>query len=66
MIIHIKRGIKGKPAKVAINSPKLIKIMKEKDKLPNEEEQQFMLVTMQDILKTKLCSKKAQPPNGVK
>ena len=32
------RGIKGIPAKVDINSPKLMKIMKEKDKLANEKE----------------------------
>ena len=60
------RGIKGKPAKVAINSPKLIKIMKEKDKLANEEEQQFYVGDNVRYIKNKVMMEKAQPQNGAK
>jgi len=56
------RGIKGKPAKVAINSPKLIKIMKEKDKLANEEEQQFFVGDNVRYIKNKVMFEKGTAP----
>ena len=56
------RGIKGKSAKVAINSPKLMKIMKEKDKLANEEEQQFYVGDNVRYIKNKVMFEKGTAP----